>query len=231
MAKCATCGSSSEERAIVATYHDQIAWWRGQDRELAVADPAIDAAGRCIACGLIGRDREVVDNVDGQVIDADAKDWERANGIRRGRCVAGLHVGATPFGDGRLIVRDVDPDDDGFVLALGEGDHVTLIGWTVGRNAKRYPAPSDPGSGGSAIWFVPQSALCPLPTFQVVLDITEDRRNSGRTGCDRPARGSRLRQPCRRGEADERGKSLRPQIGLRETETDTQGGRDGTRTP
>ena len=70
-----------------------------------------------------------------------------------------------------LIVRDRDPDDEPFVLVTGHAPRYTVRGWIYGRDAKREDWRQTYG-GGVPAYFVPQSALRPLP----------DRRNASAKG-------------------------------------------------
>ena len=179
MARCSTCGGSAEDRAIVATYHDQIAWWRGQDRELAVADPAIDAAGRCVACGLTDRDREVVDNVYDQTIYAETLDLIRATkNPEEGYPLPGVQARGTRYADGCLVLRGADPDHDVYVLVVARSlSEYLVVGWTYGRDAKRCGGTSGVGPGGAPLWFVPQAALHSMETLMAFPRTADARRN------------------------------------------------------
>jgi hypothetical protein len=73
-------------------------------------------------------------------------------------CLDDVEVRATALPDGHLIVRENDADDRRFVLALVDGEHVRLVGWLHGRDAKRPEWVRDP-HGQREAWFVPQGAL------------------------------------------------------------------------
>ena len=73
-------------------------------------------------------------------------------------CLADVEVRGTVRPDGRLIVRDNDPDDRKYVLCIVTGENVTVAGWMLGKDAKEDRWVANP-HGHRDAWFVPQSEL------------------------------------------------------------------------
>lgn len=73
-----------------------------------------------------------------------------------------VEVRATAGTSNRLIVRANDPDDRMYVLVVGEPPTMTVVGWIYGHEAKRDEWRDNP-HGHRPAWFVPQSALRPIP--------------------------------------------------------------------
>lgn len=90
--------------------------------------------------------------------------WSGAQGRLRAPDVGALQVRATPEEDGRLIVRKNDPDDVRFVLVVGVVPCLRLVGWMLGKDAKRDEWRANPNGRASA-WFVPQDALADYGTL------------------------------------------------------------------
>lgn len=63
--------------------------------------------------------------------------------------------------DYELLVRDSDPDDAAFFLVTGWAPHYRVIGWIMGRDAKRAEWKQTHG-GRPAAYFVPHAALTAL---------------------------------------------------------------------
>lgn len=61
-----------------------------------------------------------------------------------------------------LILHEADSDDDVFVLLTGRNGEYVVRGWIRGVDGKRSEYWKDP-VGGRPAYFVPQSALRPLP--------------------------------------------------------------------
>lgn len=74
----------------------------------------------------------------------------------------GFQVRSSNRPDARLIVHPEDNDDHYFVLVINEFPTYKVIGYTQARRVKRQEFWVDPGTGRPA-YFVPQSALTPLP--------------------------------------------------------------------
>jgi hypothetical protein len=85
---------------------------------------------------------------------------------RRPDCARDIEIRATHRQDGSLIVRDNDHPDRRYVLALVDGLTVRLAGWLHGKEARRLEWHTNPNAYRPA-WFVPQSALKPMNTFQI----------------------------------------------------------------
>lgn len=64
--------------------------------------------------------------------------------------------------DGRLIVRDDDDPRQVFVLVIGDPPRFRVVGSITGKSARRPEWRRDPG-GHRPAWFVPQTALVPVP--------------------------------------------------------------------
>ena len=73
-----------------------------------------------------------------------------------------IEVRATARETGRLIVRDNDADDRWFILVTGKPPNLIVRGRIKGINAKKDKWVRNPNAHRSA-WFVPQSALEPIP--------------------------------------------------------------------
>lgn len=69
-----------------------------------------------------------------------------------------FEIRATRREDGRLIVRDNDPDDRAYVLVTGTAPDLEIRGWMWGREAKQPQFLSNP-NGHRQAWFVPQGNL------------------------------------------------------------------------
>lgn len=76
----------------------------------------------------------------------------------------GVEVRSTDVATGRLIVRDNDSDERRYVLAIVEGESVSLVGWIEGREAKADKWEENP-NGYRPAWFVPQQELRPIETL------------------------------------------------------------------
>lgn len=79
---------------------------------------------------------------------------------------ANIEVRSTARDNGSLIVRDNDDNDRWYVLVTGEPPCMTVRGRIRGDQAKHPRWVRDP-HGHRRAWFVPQSALEPLPTSGV----------------------------------------------------------------
>jgi hypothetical protein len=88
--------------------------------------------------------------------------WSGAVGDLRARDAGRLQVRSTSRPDGCLILHDEDADDDIFVLAIGVAPTFKFCGWITGRSGKDKRYWRDP-AGGRPAYFVPQSALQPVP--------------------------------------------------------------------
>lgn len=73
-------------------------------------------------------------------------------------------IRATDLATGCLIVRDNDPSDRKYLLAIVDGDVVTFAGGLPGVEAKQDRFLRDP-HGYRQSWFVPQSELRPVEEF------------------------------------------------------------------
>jgi hypothetical protein len=78
--------------------------------------------------------------------------WHPSGGPQRG--VAGWEVRHTKHRDGHLTVYRWNPDATPYVLVTGTLPYYRVVGWMLGRDAKRYPRK------GSAHW-VPGDDLTP----------------------------------------------------------------------
>lgn len=78
--------------------------------------------------------------------------------------VGPFEVRATTLDTGCLILRDNDPPDRPYVLAVGDpySDTVELRGWLYGHQARQDRWLRDP-HGRRPCWMVPQSALLSVP--------------------------------------------------------------------
>jgi hypothetical protein len=76
--------------------------------------------------------------------------------------VGHVQVRTTGRPDGRLILHPLDPDDRPFVLVTGISPRFVLRGWIRGSDGKQQQWWRDP-VGGRPAYFVPQSALRPMP--------------------------------------------------------------------
>ena len=180
MSECTICRGGDQERAIAAAYRDQMNRWRAQGAETVAPDDRVVAG--CIGCGLTERDRAAVENVYGQVNYAAALDARRATADpRAGYPTPQIQTRTTIYRDGCLVIRAEDPDEDTYVLCYLRDcpvdRTVTLVGWTTGRDAKRYGDGSNVGPDGSAIWFVPPSALRPMGELQALVFAARARLN------------------------------------------------------
>jgi hypothetical protein len=88
--------------------------------------------------------------------------WSGAIGDLRAKDAGRLQVRSTSRSDGCLILHDKDPDDDVFVLAIGFSPTFKFRGWITGKSGKDKAYWRDP-IGGRPAYFVPQSALRPVP--------------------------------------------------------------------
>jgi len=75
---------------------------------------------------------------------------------------AGVQVRQTARRDGRLIIHPEDEDDHRFYLVCGEAPAFEIVGWILGRDAKRPEWWTDPGTGRPA-FFVARHALHEFP--------------------------------------------------------------------
>lgn len=75
----------------------------------------------------------------------------------------GVQVRSTTYEQGKLIIRDDDPDDAFFVLVVANAPTYSIRGGIFARDAKidAYFRACDP-SEGSPAWWVPQDALVDL---------------------------------------------------------------------
>lgn len=81
------------------------------------------------------------------------------------RSGAGVQVRSTTRKDGRLIVRDPDPDDELYVLVISALPRFRIVGWMRGGDAKqdRYKTAPDRGPRKrKPAYFVPQKDLQPF---------------------------------------------------------------------
>lgn len=77
----------------------------------------------------------------------------------------GYEVRATVRKDGRLILRDNDPPDRRYVLAILEKDTVRLAGHILGKAGMKDGWRRNP-NGYRPAWFIPQGALSPMKLLQ-----------------------------------------------------------------
>lgn len=78
---------------------------------------------------------------------------------------ANIEVRATRRTNGRLIIRDNDPSDRWYFLVVGEPPVMNIVGFILGKDAKRELWLTNP-NGYRPAWFVPQSALIPAEEDQ-----------------------------------------------------------------
>ena len=71
-----------------------------------------------------------------------------------------------------LIVRDDDADDAVFILVRGRVPHFDVVGWILASHAKQ-PQWSQTYGGRPAAYFVPASALHPLETLRMHVNVKE----------------------------------------------------------
>lgn len=81
--------------------------------------------------------------------------------------VGGIQVRSTIEEDGHLILRPHDRDEDAFVLVVGCAPRFRIVGWARARDAKRPEFVRDPGGRGRPCWWIPQSALRPVPDRRI----------------------------------------------------------------
>lgn len=86
------------------------------------------------------------------------------NTFKTGGDIGTLQVRTRSRHDYDLIVRDSDRDDDRFVLVVGCAPVFDVIGWILGRDAKRQEWTRTHG-GRSEAYFVPQNQLLPIETI------------------------------------------------------------------
>lgn len=75
---------------------------------------------------------------------------------------ANVEVRSSARADGSLIIRGNDADDRWYVGVFGEPPFLYVAGFIHGSQAKRDEWVRDP-NGMRPAWFVPQSALQPIP--------------------------------------------------------------------
>jgi hypothetical protein len=63
-----------------------------------------------------------------------------------------------------LIVRQDDRDDDIFILVTGKAPSFDVVGWTLGKDAKKEQWIQTHGNREAA-WFVPQKELLDINTL------------------------------------------------------------------
>jgi hypothetical protein len=76
-----------------------------------------------------------------------------------------LHVRHSVRPDGRLILREDDPDDAVFVLVTGTIPAFRVCGWITGREGKAGDL-IDLNNNRPPCWMVPQSELRPIEELQ-----------------------------------------------------------------
>jgi hypothetical protein len=84
----------------------------------------------------------------------------------RARDVGAWQVRTSSRDDGDLILHDRDDDAERFVLLTGRNGAYQVRGWILAADGKRAEYWRDP-VGGRAAYFVPQSALLPMPAERV----------------------------------------------------------------
>lgn len=89
--------------------------------------------------------------------------WSGALNDLRAGDVDYLQVRSTQHAKGCLILHPTDPDDDYFILAIGSAPTFRLAGWIRGRLGKRKEFWTDKAGNGRPAFFIPQSALRPVP--------------------------------------------------------------------
>ena len=77
--------------------------------------------------------------------------------------VADWQVRSTRGPTNRLIVHKTDHDDKRYILVRADLPRFVLVGWILGRDAKRDEWWTDPTGKGRWAYFVPASALHPMP--------------------------------------------------------------------
>ncbi len=79
-----------------------------------------------------------------------------------------VEVRSTGRADGRLIVRDNDPDDRIYILAIVQAPDIKLAGWMRGGDCKIQKYFYNPNNYRDA-WFVPQKDLQTMDSLNAVL--------------------------------------------------------------
>lgn len=80
-------------------------------------------------------------------------------------CFSDVELRATDIAEGKLIVRDNDDASRRYVLAIVDAPAVRLAGWMFGHEAQAERFVGNP-HGTRPAWFVPQSELRPMETFE-----------------------------------------------------------------
>lgn len=120
--------------------------------------------GRKDAHGFDGDGWSVhVEGAAGELAVAKALDkfWSGNQGNLKADDVGTLQVRTRSRPGYELVVHDRDPDERPFVLARGRAPHFEIVGWLMGREAKRPEFWKDP-AGGRPAYFVPDAALRPI---------------------------------------------------------------------
>jgi hypothetical protein len=76
-------------------------------------------------------------------------------------CFEDSEVRGTDLPNGSLIVRDDDPGERKYILAIVSAPTVALAGWMYGHECKRDEFLRNPNNDREA-WFVPQRCLRPM---------------------------------------------------------------------
>lgn len=67
-----------------------------------------------------------------------------------------------------LIIRDRDPDEDIFVLIVGQAPRYEIVGWILGKDGKNPLWRKDANNIGRPAYFVPQDKLNPIEKINLL---------------------------------------------------------------
>lgn len=107
-----------------------------------------------------------IEGAAGEMALAKAMNWYwggTVNTFKHGGDVGNVQVRTRTRDHYELIVRDNDRDDDVFYLVTGTVPTFRVVGWILGKDAKR-PEFSHMHGGRPAAYFVPHNALREVPS-------------------------------------------------------------------